>query len=139
MSYVEVGPVPQARPRSNLGYRASQPDWHMDKERLVDLFRNFRSSAVDTEHLQLARELIDRHRGVKWYEYVQLDRILEQNEVSVQGLSFDVHSNDVHSNVVLYLVLFCLRERKTQCGLIAQLHFVWHLDFTKPLLFAADI
>ena len=73
--------VPQPRSRGSLDHRP-ELSWRADKERLVNLFKDFRSSAVETEHLQMARELIDRHRGQKWYEYVPLDQILEENGVS---------------------------------------------------------
>ena len=71
-------PVPPPRSRRSVDY----DQLHADKEKLVDLFRNLRSGAVDSDQIDLARTLIERHRGKKWYEFVSLDCILKDNGVS---------------------------------------------------------
>jgi len=74
-------PLPVARrgSRRSVNYEP----WHNDKEQLVDLFRNLQSGAVDSNQIELARILIDKLRGKKWYEFVPLDCILKDNGVSL--------------------------------------------------------
>ena len=85
MSAVRNYPV--AAPRTHVGIRHpeeyAEPMWHKSKEKLVNQFRNFQSSVVEYEHLEMARELIEKHRGEKWYELVPLDEILVENGVSL--------------------------------------------------------